>query len=533
MLFNFLRTRYMRDEFQTVFSGGMVDTPADGAAPADSYSFAANFDLVGGRLVSRPAVEVVRASTLGMEDVYGAAAFRFSDSAFGDVLFYVEHRPDEDSYAFCGYLLNAAGVYLQDMTIRFPDLFGSTDGRFYGSATELLAAPVVFLQVGPAAFCWVRRGAAVYCFRWDGSATGTPLTGAFTAVSTVYGTAGYVPACQAAVFAYGRVFLAVETAGGVYSSVSVSAPVDNSGVPQLVFRADKFDVGLGSAESILGFESLGSGMIVVFKRNSVWLLSGCDGDPAQIVCECLDAEHGSVGRFAAVTFDQGCWFIADDGIRVIELGGRARPQPVTSGIAKLWARVSFGAEPWTVPQAVVYGDRLLFEVVVDAQVAYLVYSLSAKCWVGVWNGSDCRGSGLFVGDLLSGRQLKFLGDGLSVKAFSLTAPLLFNAAYAGVFQSRDFYGGEAVFKYFTRARACFRSFGATGGNAVALAVAGATVAGDTGASVAHVLPVTHAAGVAWLVCFVGRYLRRCALKLTFTAGSAEILSAGVSTSEND
>lgn len=56
-------------ERQTSFSGGMVDTAADGRLPADSYLFAQNLDLVGGRLVSRPRLVDVRARPLGMETI--------------------------------------------------------------------------------------------------------------------------------------------------------------------------------------------------------------------------------------------------------------------------------------------------------------------------------------------------------------------------------------------------------------------------------------------------------------------------------
>jgi hypothetical protein len=91
-------------ETQSDFSGGMVDTAADGVAPANSYRYAENFDLADGRLVNRPLVETVKYHTYGMSAVHNDGVFRFSDSVFGDCLFYVAHRPlADDSYDFCGY----------------------------------------------------------------------------------------------------------------------------------------------------------------------------------------------------------------------------------------------------------------------------------------------------------------------------------------------------------------------------------------------------------------------------------------------
>ena len=357
----------MRPETQTDFSGGMVDTAANGVTPPNSYLFASNLDLCGGRLVGRPRLETVKFHTFGMEVVHNDGVFRFSDSSFGDCLFYVAHRPfDNDSFEFDGYLLNAEGVYLAPVRIAFPGLFGFSDGRFHGSETAPLQTPVVFLQVGSAAYAWVTRGGAGYAFRWDGTAAGTPLLGHFTQLSTVYGAGDYVPTARAALFAYGRVFLAVETgATGVFSSIAVSAPVDNTGVPRLVFDAAKTDCGLGAADDILGMSALGSGRIVLFKRNSVWLMTGCAGNPSGMVCECADADHGCIGHAAIVTFDQGCWFVSDDGIRVVDLTGRALRVPKTFPISDFWKRVVFDAAPSPVASAVVFGDRLLFSIGLD------------------------------------------------------------------------------------------------------------------------------------------------------------------------
>ena len=49
------------------------------------------------------------------------------------------------------------------------------------------------------------------------------MLGQFTQLSTVYGAGDYVSPARAALFAYGRVFLAVETgATGVFSSIAVT-----------------------------------------------------------------------------------------------------------------------------------------------------------------------------------------------------------------------------------------------------------------------------------------------------------------------
>jgi hypothetical protein len=210
----------MRQETQTDFSGGMVDTAADGAAPANSYRYAENFDLADGRLACRPLVGTVKYHTYGLEAVHNDGVFRFSDSTFGDCLFYVAHRPlADDSYDFCGYLLNAEGVYLSSVRIAFPALFGHADGRIYGSETEPLRTPFVFLQVGSAAYAWVMRGAAVYAFRWDGTAEGTPLAGTWQPLSTVYGAGEFGDRLLFSVYAEGAAMLVYSLSAGCWVGV--------------------------------------------------------------------------------------------------------------------------------------------------------------------------------------------------------------------------------------------------------------------------------------------------------------------------
>jgi len=512
---------------QTSFAGGMVDTSADGKLPADSYLFAQNLDLVGGRLVSRPRLVDVRARPLGMETIRNIGLFRFSGSSLGDCLFFIEHNYVVDSFAFCGYLVDASGVDLGRVQILFPDLSGAGDGLFYGSESEPLAPHYVALQVGGVAYVWVARGGAGYVFRWDGTVAGSPVPkGAFERLSTEYGTADYIPPCRAALYAYGRVWLAVETgAGEVYSSVAASAPVDNTGVSGLVFGAEKVDCGLGGRDDILGMAALGNGRIAAFKRNSVWLLSGCDGEPEKIGVECIDADHGCVGHNAFVVFDQGCWFISDDGVRAVDLSGRALRVPKTQPISGFWRqRVVWEAEPSPLVSAVVFGDRLLFSIRVDytSSGAILVYSLSAGCWVGIWRqqGMDCLG--FAVGDVPTGRELKMLGGDCSLQTLSLTEPMLFTSSGAGEFVSRPFACGlEHAEKMFTDAGATLRSVGQYDVNQIPLRMSFTSRDAVTKVSVTHVNDLT-VTGFPTVGSFIGRRLRACCLGMTFTSGSVEL-----------
>ncbi len=512
---------------QTSFAGGMVDTSADGKLPADSYLFAQNLDLVGGRLVSRPRLNNLRVGLMWMETICNTGVFRFSDSVFGDCLFYNEWDYMADTFMFSGYMIDATGVDLGRVQILFPMLFGARDGRFHGSESEPLSPFFVALQVGGTAYVWMTRGGVGYVFRWDGTVDASPIPkGTFELLPTEYGMPGYVPDCRAALYAYGRVWLAVQTAAtGVYSSVAASAPVDNTGVPGLVFGAEKVDCGLGGRDDILGMAALGNGRIVAFKRNSVWLLSGCDGEPEKIGVECIDADHGCVGHNAFVVFDQGCWFISDDGVRAVDLSGRALRVPKTQPISDFWRqRVVWEAEPSPLVSAVVFGDRLLFSIRVDytSSGAILVYSLSAGCWVGIWRqqGMDCLG--FAVGDVPTGRELKMLGGDCSLQALSLTEPMLFTNSDAGEFVSRPFACGlEHAEKMFTDAGATLRSVGQYDGNEIPLQMSFASRDAVTKASVTHFENLT-ATGFPTVGSFIGRRLRACCLGMTFTSGSVEL-----------
>jgi hypothetical protein len=518
-------------ERQTSFSGGMVDTAADGRLPADSYLFAQNLDLVGGRLVSRPRLVDVRARPLGMETIRNIGLFRFSGSSLGDCLFFIEHNYIVDSFAFCGYLVDASGVDLGIVRIDFPDLSGAGDGLFYGSESEPLAPHYVALQVGGVAYVWVTRGGAGYVFRWDGTVAGSPVPkGAFERLSTEYGTADYIPPCRAALYAYGRVWLAVETgAGGVYSSVVASEPVDNTGVSKLVFDAAlKVDCGLGGSDDILGMAALGGGRIVAFKRNSVWLLSGCDREPEKIVVECIDADHGCVGHSAFVVFDQGCWFISDDGIRAVDLSGRAARVPVSQPISGFWKRTVWQAEPSPLVSAVVFGDKLLFSVFVDYDFnsAMLVYSLSGACWVGIWRQDGMECLGLFVGDVPTGRELKMLGSDCSLRAFSLTEPMLFSNSSAGALVSRPFVCGEAwAAKMFTAGSVTLLSTGRYGSEEIPLMLNLYSECPISKVSKTHLAgAVVDVDAFPTFRTFIGRLLRSCCLSLLFVRGAVEIFA---------
>lgn len=264
----------------------------------------------------------------------------------------------------------------------------------------------------------------------------------------------------------------------------------------------------------------------MFKRNSVWLVRGCGGEPGSMVCEVLDDARGCVGPAAFAQVGNAVWYASDDGIRKVEGGEasnvRALRVPVSAPVGDFWkSRVAWPAGVSPLASAAVFRTRVLFSVPLDGEElsALLVYSLAHGCWTGVWTGLTA--CGLVASQLRSGAGLKMVGPDCGLQRL---LPALYRAEEwcPARLVSRAFDGGcPGRVKRFARAVAALVSAAATG------AVADfRSVDLDLGATVTHLTdaPIT---GAVSKICVLGRVCRALSLDILFKAGTVRLRSLTV------
>lgn len=405
-------------EVQDDFSDGMVDTPVDGKPISDkSFLYSEDMEFLGNFLINRK-----RASCYHSYSFVLRGSYRFSIAGLDAIV--IAFRTGTVDYVRLGvYSLSSTGESIASFRVlSFPSLFGYSDGALYGDTDNPVSAPIVFLQVGNAAYVWVKRGADVLAFRWDGN-----VSSALVQLPTGYGAGEgnieCMPSARAACFAYGRVFCATTNSSGtVFDSLSVSKVVSDFSNPKLQFLAYTVDLGSASSDDILGMCPVGNGRLVVFKRNSVWMVTGCDGEPSGIKSEVWDAVHGCVGPTAFVQVLGDVWFISDDGVRSVSGSGNypkfSSQLPETAPISRFWSqRVDWPLSVSYLASAAVYDGRLLFSVPLDGAVlnSLLVYDISRSCWVGVW--TDMPACGMHSVNVVSGAGLKLLDSTGSLYRF--------------------------------------------------------------------------------------------------------------------
>lgn len=524
----------------------MCDTAAGGPVPADSYRYAENLDFDNAVLTFRPQVarelSQVFKQSLGLAPLVNRGVFRHASGSYGDCVVVAAGDTGADNVVFRCFRFDYSALADDSFRLEFPALYGHADGCLWGDDGVAIGAPVVFLQVGAAAYAWVPRGAEVLAFRWDGTvALGI---GALVQLPTVYGAGEggveWVPPCRAAAYAYGRVFCAVTSGGSqVYNSLAVSAPVTGNGNPRLMFDGVQLDIGLEFADDILGMCPVGGGRLLVFKRNSVWTVSGCDGAPGGMVCELLDAVRGCVGPSAFVPVGGAVWYASDDGIRKVEGSGAgnvsAAHVPLTAPVGAFWsARVTWPAGITPLASAVICGSRVLFSLPLDSTAlnAVLVYSLALGCWTGVWTGLNA--GGLVVSQLSGGPGLKMLGPDGSLQRL-LTARASLGNAVTARFVSRAFDGGVPdQTKLFLRSETALLSDATRNDGTVEVpdwvdvpAVADfRSLDHETGASVTHLAGASMSGAVTKL-CVLGRVCRELSLDILFKSGIVRLRSLSV------
>ncbi len=495
---------------QRDFSGGMVDTDLGKGIPGNSYQYAENLMFDGDKLGYRG--KITQVSPVGPDGTV-LGYHRYVSGAYGDVII----QDLDTSVGLCLTCLKftSAGSVNGYFVLRFAAGPGIVNGLMVHDAVTLLGDAFVMIQVGTAAYFWCELGAAKYAFRWDGQmVTGHVLERVATAADIELNTE-WVPAARAGVFAYGRVFLATAAgAAGTFNAVGVSKTVDDFDLPKLVFDEQRISCGARAGEDILGFCPFGAGRMLVFFRNSVWLMRECDREPQKMAVECLDPDHGCVGAYAFGPVDGGVWFVSDDGVHAVSAAGKLDAVPLTAPISRFWGdHVSFATVP-RLTSLVAHQARVHIGVPVDgaALTHDLVYDLRRRCWVGLW--SDFPVGGFVVEHTTAGGQVKVVSGGGDLWRITDDVGIWRSGMNNVRFKSRVFDADRTLPTLFTRANLdCYGAGSANLTPPVFCTCDLATVDADTAATVTHHagLVVEGHVGVPGVIC---RIMNRIYLDLT-------------------
>jgi hypothetical protein len=180
-----------------------------------------------------------------------------------------------------------------------------------------------------------------------------------------------------------------------------------TGYPDQLARSDFLDasvwnglwsiqVGAGEGDPIVAIVSYEGNNIVVFKRNSIWLVTAMPQarSAAEWQVTRIHDAIGCVAARTAIQVGQDVWFLADDGVRSLQRTAATLQQeiamPTISGpIQDLINRINWPLAPRSC--AIHYNNRYMLSVPLDDAIetatgnnTTLVYNTLRQAWQGSW-----------------------------------------------------------------------------------------------------------------------------------------------------
>jgi hypothetical protein len=182
-----------------------------------------------------------------------------------------------------------------------------------------------------------------------------------------------------------------------------------------------YDIGSGQEEitGIIPFHNV----LVVFKENSIWTVSGT-GEGGQWNIQCVDSQHGALNGHCIDDLGDRLVFMSKSG--AYEWNGNISRSISHPYLEDLWRRLNWSQADHKVP-SVVYDEqnqRLMFGVSITSKVidSWLIYDLKLKSWNrwGAWY--DQLYSFLPGGDVATYRTPDWA---VATKKFAATPQVLF------------------------------------------------------------------------------------------------------------
>jgi len=150
-----------------------------------------------------------------------------------------------------------------------------------------------------------------------------------------------------------------------------------------------FRINSGSDDRLIRIFAYNQTTLILFKDQSIYLLSNVSGNLSQVRNDILTSEFGLVARDAVVQMGQDVWFLSEDGVftlrQVLDNKLQATSEPVTGPVHPLIDRISWDYASGS--QAVYDDNRYLLATPIDGSKhnnAILVWDWLSKAWSGYW-----------------------------------------------------------------------------------------------------------------------------------------------------
>lgn len=223
-----------------------------------------------------------------------------------------------------------------------------------------------------------------HLFSWNGSLT--------TDLGT--GGASQPPVGSIVVSHTNRLFLAGVSAipDALYASAILDGATWSTTLGPATVGPGQIRIGGGEGDPITGLASWDDFNLVVFKRNSIWVVRA---DPSQAMANWtvtkISGEIGCVSHRSIAQVGNDIWFLSDSGVRsvgrTLATTQREISEAVSSPVQDVIRRIN-----WTVASkaaATFWNNRYMISLPVDGGTEpslVLVYNTLRQSWSGTWTG---------------------------------------------------------------------------------------------------------------------------------------------------
>jgi hypothetical protein len=175
----------------------------------------------------------------------------------------------------------------------------------------------------------------------------------------------------------------------------------------------QFRINAGTADALVRLVPWTESSMVVFKENSIFMLTGLDGNDLENTAAALDLtrEYGLIGPQAWAKVGSDIWFLVE-GAGVLSVGAtvnnatQARREPISRDIEGYIQRIHWAYADKAV--AGYDGARFYLAVPIDGATynnAMLVFSTISGTWQGYWTGDLLDAGWMLKTDYSGGRRL--------------------------------------------------------------------------------------------------------------------------------
>jgi hypothetical protein len=276
------------------------------------------------------------------------------------------------------------------------------------------------------------RGEGVDVLEWNPQQTVEDGIGAFAAIAqSPAGTfTEPIPGAEDATCFANRLFVPFDR-----DKIAVSDILDYTRYDSVM---NQFRINAGTADAIVKLVPWTDSSMIVFKGNSIFLLTGLDGSDLATSAAAMDLtrEYGLIGRQAWAKVGSDVWFLVE-GAGVLSVGAtinnatQARREPISRDIEAYVRRIHWAYADKAV--AGYDGARFYLAVPMDGATynnAMLVYSTISGTWQGYWQSDILDAGWMLKTDYAGGRRLLLVNRANLADWHANGAVLVLNEGFA-------------------------------------------------------------------------------------------------------